>query len=309
MSNSSLPSIPPSSPNLLSFQPTSSTLRVNAYWFLSLALSMTCALIATLVQQWGRRFLQEVNRHPAAYKRARIRSFLFQGLQTFKMPVVVDAVPTLLHVSLSLFFIGLVEFLYPINHLLAYILLFVFAVWTLLYGMTIVVPSCYLHCPYQTPLSHLWWRMRVLWLPVLRFMRLLWQPVLQLRRLPWCLAVGYIPVRLLWHLRHAMAMQPETWEGDLANAREILAVTDSRGRTRRDDWALRWTVEQLDEDHELEPFIQGFPDFIKSTKVENGPKRLHIFRTLQSCNVNGILGVSQQQRYMACLDVIQLSAP
>ena len=235
------------------------------------------------------------------------------------MPVVVDAVPTLLHVSLSLFFIGLVEFLYPINHLLAYILLFVFAVWTLLYGMTIVVPSCYLHCPYQTPLSHLWWRMRVLWLPVLRFMRLLWQPVLQLRRLPWCLAVGYIPVRLLWHLRHAMAMQPETWEGDLANAREILAVTDSRGRTRRDDWALRWTVEQLDEDHELEPFIQGFPDFIKSTKVENGPKRLHrllvyglggrIFRTLQSCNVNGILGVSQQQRYMACLDVIQLSVP
>ena len=87
---------------------------------------MTCALIATLVQQWGRRFLQEVNRHPAAYKRARIRSFLFQGLQTFKMPVVVDAVPTLLHVSLSLFFIGSVEFLYPINHLLAYILLFVF---------------------------------------------------------------------------------------------------------------------------------------------------------------------------------------
>jgi len=105
---------------------SSTTLRVNAYWFLSLALSLTCALIATLVKQWGRRFLQEVNRHPAAYKRARIRSFLFQGLQTFKMPVVVDAVLTLLHVSLSLFFIGSVEFLYPINHLLAYILLFVF---------------------------------------------------------------------------------------------------------------------------------------------------------------------------------------
>ena len=35
-----------------SFSPTSSTLRVNALWFLSLCLALTCALAATLVQQW-----------------------------------------------------------------------------------------------------------------------------------------------------------------------------------------------------------------------------------------------------------------
>lgn len=34
------------------FRPTSSTLRVNAFWFLSLCLALTCALAATLVQQW-----------------------------------------------------------------------------------------------------------------------------------------------------------------------------------------------------------------------------------------------------------------
>lgn len=34
------------------FTPTSSSLRVNAFWFLSLCLALTCALAATLVQQW-----------------------------------------------------------------------------------------------------------------------------------------------------------------------------------------------------------------------------------------------------------------
>lgn len=36
-----------------SFSPTSSTLRVNALWFLSLCLALTCALAAILVQQWS----------------------------------------------------------------------------------------------------------------------------------------------------------------------------------------------------------------------------------------------------------------
>ncbi|KZP12354.1 hypothetical protein FIBSPDRAFT_754951, partial [Athelia psychrophila] len=34
------------------FSPTSSSLRVNALWTLSLCLALTCALVATLVQQW-----------------------------------------------------------------------------------------------------------------------------------------------------------------------------------------------------------------------------------------------------------------
>ncbi|KZP12361.1 hypothetical protein FIBSPDRAFT_836277 [Athelia psychrophila] len=34
------------------FSPTSSALRVNAFWILSLCLALTCALAATLVQQW-----------------------------------------------------------------------------------------------------------------------------------------------------------------------------------------------------------------------------------------------------------------
>lgn len=45
-----------------SFSPTSSALRVNAVWFLSLCLAITCALAAILVQQWWLCFIQIVHR-------------------------------------------------------------------------------------------------------------------------------------------------------------------------------------------------------------------------------------------------------
>jgi hypothetical protein len=52
-----------------SFQPTLSTLRVNAFWFLSLAFSLICALAATLVQQWARNYLQIIDRRPSPHKK------------------------------------------------------------------------------------------------------------------------------------------------------------------------------------------------------------------------------------------------
>ncbi|KAI0266177.1 hypothetical protein BC834DRAFT_824153, partial [Gloeopeniophorella convolvens] len=44
------------------FTPSSSAVRVNVLWFLSLVLSLICALTATLVQQWSRRYQQLTQR-------------------------------------------------------------------------------------------------------------------------------------------------------------------------------------------------------------------------------------------------------
>jgi hypothetical protein len=52
-----------------SFQPTWTAVRVNIFWFFSLALALTCALAATLVQQWARNYLQVINRRPAPHKK------------------------------------------------------------------------------------------------------------------------------------------------------------------------------------------------------------------------------------------------
>ncbi|TDL15482.1 hypothetical protein BD410DRAFT_702703, partial [Rickenella mellea] len=93
------------------FQPTSSAVTVNILWFLSLALALLCALSATMVEQWARNYLQLIDRRPAPNQRARIRAYLYEGIKTFKMMAVIEAIPTLLHVSLFFFFIGLVIFL------------------------------------------------------------------------------------------------------------------------------------------------------------------------------------------------------
>ena len=49
------------------FQPTNSTISVNILWFISLILSLVCALAATLVQQWARDYEQAVEHRPAPH--------------------------------------------------------------------------------------------------------------------------------------------------------------------------------------------------------------------------------------------------
>ncbi|KAJ6457738.1 hypothetical protein C8R45DRAFT_913599, partial [Mycena sanguinolenta] len=47
--------LPPSS----NFTPTTGALWCNALWFISLSLSLTCALLATLFERWAREFLHK----------------------------------------------------------------------------------------------------------------------------------------------------------------------------------------------------------------------------------------------------------
>ncbi|TDL29081.1 hypothetical protein BD410DRAFT_680454, partial [Rickenella mellea] len=40
------------------FQPDSTDIAINIFWFLSLAFSLACALAAALVRQWARKYLR-----------------------------------------------------------------------------------------------------------------------------------------------------------------------------------------------------------------------------------------------------------
>ncbi|KAJ7627732.1 hypothetical protein DFH06DRAFT_1227052 [Mycena polygramma] len=99
----------------LSFSPSTSSLACNILWFLSLGLSLSCALIATLVEQRSRDFIQRADMRPSPIIRARIFSYLYFGIRRFGMHRMVEFIPLLLHLSLLFFFAGLVAFLYPVN--------------------------------------------------------------------------------------------------------------------------------------------------------------------------------------------------
>ncbi|KAJ7182308.1 hypothetical protein C8R43DRAFT_966736 [Mycena crocata] len=139
------------------FRPTRTSLVCNTLWFLSLSLSITCALLATLVEQWAREFIHKSEKRPSPVRRARVFSFLYFGVRRFGMHFVVDLIPMLLHVSLLLFLAGLVAFLLPINTLMMGLVSGVLAVFFLLYAALTLSPIITLDSPYRTPVSHLLW--------------------------------------------------------------------------------------------------------------------------------------------------------
>ncbi|KAJ7121474.1 hypothetical protein C8R44DRAFT_545709, partial [Mycena epipterygia] len=139
----------PSSP----FAPQKASIVCNALWFIALGLSLACALIATLVEQWAREFLHRADMRSAPVIHARMFSYLYYGLKRFHMHTVVEIIPLLLHASLFFFFGGLVAFLIPVNIIMTVIAAALLAIVAAVYTAFTLLPLSYLDCPYRTPLS------------------------------------------------------------------------------------------------------------------------------------------------------------
>ena len=131
---------------------------VNSLWFLSLVLSVSCALLATSLQQWARRYLHLTQ--PARYspeKRARARAFFNHGVDKMHISLAVEGLPTLLHLSLFLFFVGLVIFLFNLNTEVSIYVVVCIGLFVLVYGLITLLPLIWQDSPYYTPLSKLAW--------------------------------------------------------------------------------------------------------------------------------------------------------
>ncbi|KAH9029364.1 hypothetical protein EDB83DRAFT_1894976 [Lactarius deliciosus] len=137
--------------------PSASVVFVNSVWFLSLVLSLTCALIATLLQQWARRYLQMIQRNHAPHVRAHIREYFYRGARKFRIFGLVEALPFLILISVLLFFTGLVVFAFPTNHTVAFVTLAIVAICLILYIALTLMPLIRHDCPYYTPFTSLLW--------------------------------------------------------------------------------------------------------------------------------------------------------
>ncbi|KAJ7657251.1 hypothetical protein DFH06DRAFT_459601, partial [Mycena polygramma] len=221
--------IPPTTP----FKPPASSLICNILWFISLGLSLTCALIATLLEQWARDFLHRADMRSAPVVRARVFSFLYYGLKHFKMHTVVEIIPLLLHASLFLFFVGLVAFLLPVNIVLTVVVAFILATVTVVYALLTMLPLVHIDCPYRTPLSRGFWSLHQS--VQTAFSRWYFQP-----------------------LKAVSKPEDETMVERVFRR----AIEPSPQRSRRDMQALIWTVNSLADDDELEPFIEAIPDVL-----------------------------------------------
>ncbi|KAI0285615.1 hypothetical protein BC826DRAFT_918655, partial [Russula brevipes] len=153
----SLPPLPSYTLPSYTFHPSASNRRVNVYWLLSLIFSLLAALLATLIQQWVRAYMRVFQRSSNPLKTARIRLFLFEGVDS--LPVVADAVPGLIHISLLLFFLGLIDTVLNIHKNIAFITLVPITLCGLLYFCSAMVPIWNPRLPYRNPFSSVIWRL------------------------------------------------------------------------------------------------------------------------------------------------------
>ena len=247
--SSSLPSSPPP------FSPPNHAVWVNALWFLSLVISLTCALLATLLQQWARRYLKITQSRYAPHKRARIRAFFSEGVAKCLLPWAVDALPTLLHISLFLFFAGLVVFLCNVNLTIFKLVLSWVGLCAALYGCITCMPIFRHDSPYYTPLSlPAWHIVNGMLFSCYRFLRWFNRSV----------RPHYFTFR---HFRDLEKSYRETLKQGMRKTAEETALN---APSEIDTRAFMWTFDCLDEDHELERFFFGLPGF-RSSKVVDDP--------------------------------------
>ncbi|KAJ7660185.1 hypothetical protein DFH06DRAFT_391672 [Mycena polygramma] len=219
------------------FQPTTSSLVCNTLWFISLTLSITCALLATLVEQWAREFLHRTEKHPSPVRRARVFSFLYFGVRRFGMHIVVDLIPLLLHVAMILFLAGLIAFLVPMNEFLMGLIGAILAVFLAIYAVMTLLPIISSDCPYRTPFSGFVWRL------------------IQDAQKRW---LG------------------STSSGSAVNLNDVMLSTALQKSESRDQRAIAWTLDSLTDDKELLPFIEAIPESIFGPKGFHG-KNDHMF--------------------------------
>ena len=236
------------------FSPPNSAVWVNALWFLSLVISLTCALLATLLQQWARRYLKITQSRYSLHKRARIRAFFSEGVDKRLLPWAVDSLPTLLHISLFLFFAGLVVFLCSVNLTIFKLVLSWVGLCTALYGFITCMPIIRHDSPYYTPLSLPTWHIVTgILLFAYRFLRWFASVLSHYDALH-----RFRNLEKSCHKSLAQGMQKTAEETALSSPSEI----DTR--------AFMWTFDCLDEAHELERFFSGLPGF-RSSEVVHDP--------------------------------------
>ncbi|KAJ7572339.1 hypothetical protein C8J56DRAFT_1175387 [Mycena floridula] len=127
----------------------------NVFWFLSLALSLTCALTATLIEQWASDYVRAIERREAPAIKARIRAYLFEGVENSNVAAIVEGTPLLLHASLFSFFIGLIFFLHPISMIITFLAASILAAFGIAYLSATIAPLIDTASPIRTPLTTL----------------------------------------------------------------------------------------------------------------------------------------------------------
>ena len=266
----SIPSTPP--PPFPPFNPSASDVRINAVWFMALTFSLSAALLAILVQQWVRDYMHIFQRYSDPLKSARIRQYLYEGLEGWYMPNAAEMVPALLHVSLFLFFVGLGTSTLNINTTVGVTTIVPISLCGFLYIFTTFAPVTYPQSPYQTSFSG----------PI-------WYAIRKIR--------GRI-----FKDRDGESIFVST---NMALGQMQLSMEETKERKGRDKRAIRWLLDNLTEDAEIESFAMSIPGsfngewsfqvWTESSEFKEGDMSVVAQRSSRPRTISNVLGLIPRQ--------------
>ena len=247
-----------SDPSTLS--PASSSVRTSALWSLSLVISLSCTMIATLLRQWARRYLHITQEPRGKRNRARIRELVARGVEMEQLQRISSVLPGLFHLSIFLFLSGLIYSSH--DSAVNLVILLIAFICIGFYCLASVVPlsSFGKTLIFHTPLSFLAW---FSWSRIVSFSyELLYNSSI---RLPF---ISDDTQHRLWEL--ARAHLSWTLRDTVINMKDL-----ARKRSSSLDISVVSRVfDSLDGHEDMEQFLSAIPGFYNSGEVNRDSSAL-----------------------------------
>ena len=135
------------------FSPPPYAVAVNALFFASLGVVLLAAFLCMLVKGWIREHHRTLRVIPDLRKRAVIKELRWQGLFRWRLPEIITILPSFIHLSLVLFFIGLGLYLLQVHKLPAFLTISIFGLGVLLYVLSIFISVIDAFSPFRSQYS------------------------------------------------------------------------------------------------------------------------------------------------------------
>jgi Family of unknown function (DUF6535) len=181
-----------------------------------------------------------------------MRAFFAHGVERFRFSSVAEAIPSLIHISLFLFFAGLLIYLFNINHTAFRAVVWWIGVSTVAYLVITILPILQVDSPYYSPLSSLVFRV--------------------------CAGLSY----LAFFSKRLRDLAPKYSIG-FSRGIEKIAREEIRNISQKvDGFILKWTFDAhvFASDDQLDQFFECIHGFYNSEQVIRDP--LRILATLDS---------------------------
>ena len=180
-----------------------------------------------------------------------MRAFFSDGVDKLHLLWVVEVLPTLVRLSLFLFFVGLLIFISNINHTVFNCVTWWIALFSTLYGCITLMPILRHDSPYYAPLSASAWLLYA-----------------SLRYIIFGVLSSFNLVFSSETRGHFCDARDRSRDWILRGRGKAAEQTVSERSSEIDIRILDWAIDALNEDDRVEKFFEAIPRFFDSTRVQ-----------------------------------------